>query len=208
MGELARFYNETLGIGAELHIVPMQGWRRDMWFDETGLAWVRPSPNLPTLESAFLYPALVGFEGSNLSVGRGTTAPFQRLGAPWLDAPRTVKLLADRAIPGVRFEAEYFTPVDPGDRKFAGRRIPGIRVIVTDRDRVHVGRLGAALLWAIARTSPDSLRVSPPNFDRLFGDPAARVALMRGDDPDSVIDRSLPDVLAFDQRARRFFIYR
>ena len=208
MGEMARFYNAELGIGARLHVVPMRGWERGMWYDDTGLAWVRPSPNMPGLWSALVYPSLVAFESSNLSVGRGTDAPFQRLGAPWLDARRTVALLAEREIAGVRFEAERFTPSGPGDRKYDGREIPGIRIRVTDRGRVHAGRVGAALLWAIARTAGDSLRLDTAGFDLRFGSPAARRALMRGDDPDEVIDETLPEVVAFTQRARRYFIYR
>jgi uncharacterized protein YbbC (DUF1343 family) len=208
MGEMARFYNEELGIGARLHVVPMRGWRRAMWYDDTGLAWVRPSPNMPSLASALVYPALVPFEGTNLSVGRGTDAPFQRLGAPWMDARRTVALLAEREIPGVRFERERFTPRAPGDRKYDGRDVPGIRIVVTDRERLHTGRLGAALLWAISRTAGDSLRVDTASFDLRFGSSAGRRALRRGDDPDEVVDESLPQVVAFTQRARRYFIYR
>ncbi len=208
MGEMARFYNETLGIGAELHVVPMSGWRRAMWFDQTGLPWVRPSPNLPSLSSALVYPALVPFEGSNLSVGRGTAESFQQFGAPWLDASATARLLNDRELRGVQFEAGHFTPREPGDRKYGDQRIPGVRIIVRDRERVHVGRLGAAILWAVARTAGDSLRLNARSFDLRFGDPAAREALLRGDDPDAVIDRSLPDVLAFERQTRRFLLYR
>jgi uncharacterized protein YbbC (DUF1343 family) len=208
MGEMALFYNETLGIGAKLHVVPMAGWRRSMWYDETGLPWVRPSPNMPSILSALIYPALVGFEASNLSVGRGTAEAFQRFGAPWLKAAETAELLNDRELPGIRFEAEHFTPQEPGDRKFGGVRIPGVRIIVEDRDRVNVGRVGAAILWAVARTSGDSLRINPLTYDLRFGSPAAREALMRGVDPDTVIDATLPSVVAFEQNARRFLIYR
>ncbi|HET7456080.1 MAG TPA: DUF1343 domain-containing protein [Gemmatimonadaceae bacterium] len=208
MGELARFYNGELGIGADLTVVPMRRWRRRMWFDDTGLPWVRPSPNLPTLTSALVYPALVGFEGSNLSVGRGTPEAFQRFGAPWLDARRVAGMLNDRGLAGVRFERETFTPQQPGDGKFAGREIAGVRVVVTDRSRIHAGRVGAAILWAVAKVNGDSLRLDARAFDLRFGSPAAREALLRGEDPDAVVDRSLPDVVAFRDRARRYEIYR
>ncbi len=208
MGEMARFYNEVLGIGARLHVVPMAGWRRAMWFDETGLPWVKPSPNLPSLASALVYPALVAFEASNLSVGRGTAEAFQRIGAPWLDARATAGLLNGRELPGVRFEAETFTPVEPGDRKYGGRAIPGVRVVVTDRDRVHVGRLGAAIFWAVSQTARDSLTISSRAFDLRFGSTAAREALQRGDDPDEVIDRSVAAVADFARQARRYYLYR
>jgi uncharacterized protein YbbC (DUF1343 family) len=207
MGELARYYNDRLGLGADLHVIAMRGWRRASWFDETGLPWVRPSPNLPSLTSALLYPALVAFEGSNLSVGRGTPDAFQRLGAPWLDAPRVAKLLADRPLSGVRFEAETFTPSAPTDGKFGGRAIPGVRIVVTDRARVETGRLGAALLWAVARANGDSLRLDTTAFDLRFGAPGARAALMRGADPDRTIDGMAPDVAAFAHRVAPYLLY-
>lgn len=208
MGELARFYNAELGIDADLVVVPMRGWRRTMWFDETELPWVRPSPNLPTLTSALLYPALVAFEGSNVSVGRGTADPFQHFGAPWLDARRTAGMLNERGLAGVRFEPETFTPHRPGDGKYAERTIPGVRIVVTARNRVHAGRVGAAILWALGRTGGDSLRVDARAFDLRFGSPSAREALLRGEDPDAVVDRSLPAVVAFHERAKRYYLYR
>jgi len=115
MGELALFYNDVLHIGATLHVVPVAGWRRSMWFDETGLPWVRPSPNLPTLTSGLVYPSLVAFEGSNVSVGRGTSDAFQRFGAPWMDAQRVADLLNGRRLAGVRFDVDPFTPQNAGD---------------------------------------------------------------------------------------------
>jgi uncharacterized protein YbbC (DUF1343 family) len=208
MGEMARFYNRELAIGADLVVVPMRGWRRELWYDDTGLPWVRPSPNMPSLTSALIYPALVGFEGSNVSVGRGTEEPFQQFGAPWLDARRVAGMLNERGLAGVRFEPESFTPQRPGDGKYADRTVPGVRVVVTNRSRVHVGRLGAAILWAIARADGDSLRLDARAFDLRFGGAAAREALVRGEDPDAVIDRSLPAVVAFRDRARRYQLYR
>jgi uncharacterized protein YbbC (DUF1343 family) len=208
MGELALFYNDVLQLKADLHVIPMTGWRRTMWFDQTGLPWVKPSPNMPSLTSATLYPGVVWFESSNVSVGRGTGEPFQRIGAPWLDAERAVALLNDRMLAGVHFEAERFTPRNPGDRKYGGRTIPGIRIIITDRDRVQTSRVGAALLWAVAQTSRDSLRFRVQSFNQLFGVPAARQALLDGADPDSIIDAGLPATVAFQQRARRYLLYR
>ncbi len=207
MGELARFYNEQLHLGADLHVIPADGWERGMWFDETGLPWVRPSPNMPSLESATLYPGTVIFEATNLSVGRGTPDAFQQVGAPWLDAERVVRLMQSREIPGVRFEVERFTPDHPTDRKFSGRPVHGVRIVVTDRGRVRVVRLAATLLWAIARVNGDSLRVSASHFDELFGWPEGRLALLRGDDPDAVMDRTLPATVAFRERTRRYWLY-
>jgi uncharacterized protein YbbC (DUF1343 family) len=208
MGELALYYDDVLGLHADLHVVPARNWRRALWFDETGLPWVRPSPNLPSPTSALIYPALVAFEGTNVSVGRGTDDAFQRLGAPWLDARRVSRLLADREMPGVKFEAEDFTPRAPTDGKYGGRQIPGVRIVVTDRDAFNAGRVSAALLWAIGRVHADSLHLDTLAFDLRFGSSAARVALLRGEDPDAVIDRQLPAVVAFAERVKRYELYR
>ena len=207
MGELALFYNSVLGIKASLHVIPVVGWRRAMWVDETGLPWVRPSPNLPDLTSALIYPSLVAFEGSNLSVGRGTSTAFQRFGAPWLQAPRVVSLLNARRVAGVHFVVDSFTPENPGDGKYNGQRIPGVRVVVDDRDKVQSGHVGAAILWAVARVSGDSLRIGARAFDERFGSTAAREAILRGEDPDNVMDRQRAAVEQFLEHARQFRLY-
>jgi uncharacterized protein YbbC (DUF1343 family) len=208
MGEMALMFNDRLSVGADLTVVPARGWRRGMWFDETKLKWVKPSPNLPSLTSLLLYPGLVMFEATNLSVGRGTGEAFQRVGAPWLRNKEVVELLSERLIPGVKFETERFTPSSPTDSKYGGVSIPGIRVVVTDRDLVSPTRVGAALLWAIARTSRDSLTFRQPRFDELFGSSRARSAIVHGDDPDSVLDQELPAVVAWRDSVRRYFLYR
>ena len=208
MGELARLFVGELGIDVRLHVVPVAEWRRSMWWEETGLPWIVPSPAMVSTTSALLYPALVPFEGSNLSVGRGTDRPFQRLGAPWLDAAGLVSVLEERALVGVRFEVEQFTPVAPTDAKFGGRTIPGIRIVVEDRDRVQVGRLSATLLWALMRTAPDSLRLDARSVDLRFGSTAAREALRANADPDEVIDRMQPSLVSWQQAMRRYRIYR
>jgi len=207
MGELARFYNDVLGIRAELHVVPISGWRRSMWFDETGLPWVRPSPNLPTLESALVYPSLVAFEGSNVSVARGTPDAFQRFGAPWLDAVAVARLLNDRKLAGVRFVVDSFTPQNPGDQKYGGRRIPGVRIEVKDRNAVQSGRVAAAVLWAMIQTNKDSLQIRDIAFDERFGSTAIRESIQGGADPDEAMDRQQSAVMSFLQSAARFRLY-
>jgi uncharacterized protein YbbC (DUF1343 family) len=208
MGELALFYNAALGINAPLRVIPAVGWRRAMWHDQTGLPWVRPSPALPTLASALVYPSLVAFESSNVSVGRGTSDAFQRFGAPWLNAPRVVQLLNERRLPGVAFVVDSFTPRNPTDGKFDGRWIAGVRVDVTDRDKVRSGRLAAAILWAIVTANPDSLQITTRGFDERFGSTATREAILGGTDPDVAIERAQPAVDTFLRDARRFFLYR
>jgi len=208
MGELARYFNDILKIRADLHVVPAQGWRRDVWFDLTGLPWVKPSPNMPSLQSAMLYPGLVAFEATNLSVGRGTPEAFQHVGAPWLNAAATVAILRDREIPGVRFYAENFTPQNPTDGKYNGQSIPGIRIVVINRSSLQAARVGANLLWAINRTAGSRLTINAREFDLRFGSPQDRVALLRGDDPDAIIDREYKAAYAFRESTRQYLIYR
>ena len=208
MGEMARYFNEELKIRADLRVVPMQRWRRDVWFDLTGLPWVKPSPNMPDLKSAMLYPGLVAFEASNLSVGRGTPHAFQRVGAPWLNAAATVAILREREIPGVRFHVESFTPQNPGDRKYGGQTIPGIGITVTNRSALQSARVGATLLWAIRKTAGDKLTIQNRAFDLRLGSPSVREALLRGEDPDVIIDREYKAAYAFREKTRQYLIYR
>jgi len=208
MGELAQLFAGELDIPVTLHVVPVAGWRRSMWWEETKLPWIVPSPAMVSTTSALLYPSLVAFESSNVSVGRGTDRPFQRFGAPWMNADSVAKLLTDRGLTGVRFVAERFTPNAPTDGKFAGRSVPGVRIVVEDRDRLQVGRIGAAVLWAIQRASGDSLRIQARGFDLRFGTSAGRESILGSGDPDEVIDAALPGIVAFQQASRKYLIYR
>ncbi|NIP60546.1 MAG: DUF1343 domain-containing protein, partial [Gemmatimonadetes bacterium] len=154
-GELARLLVGEFGVAVELHVVPVRGWRRALWFDETGLPWVAPSPNMPSLESAAHYPGTCLFEGTNLSVGRGTPRPFQWIGAPWLDGGRLAERLNARDLPGVRFEAARFTPESPGDGKFPGVEVEGIRFVLADRDAYDPTVAAVAALVEARRLSGD-----------------------------------------------------
>lgn len=207
LGELARFYNAELKIGADLHVVPARNWTREIWFDRTGLPFVAPSPNLQSFQSEMLYTGLVAFEGTNLSVGRGTPEAFQRIGAPWLNADRVISLLKDRRVNGVRFIREDFTPRNPGDGKYNNQHVNGIRIEVTERASLKTARLTAGLLSAIHTANPGQLTIDQTRFDRLFGSPAAREAILRGEDPDAVIDRTYGPAYAFRERVRKYLIY-
>ena len=208
MGEMARLFHRELGLKGLLHVIPMANWRRAMWYDDTDLPWVKPSPNLPTLTSALVYPALVPFEGTNVAGGRGTDLPFQRVGAPWFKADSVRRLLADLELPGVRFTAERFTPSKPGDNKYDGTAIPGVRIEVLDRERIQVARVGAAMLWAIGMAHGSEFTWRAKTVDERLGSTAVREALLAGEDPDRVIDRLLPALLEYEQAVRKYHLYR
>jgi uncharacterized protein YbbC (DUF1343 family) len=171
LGELARFANARLAIGADLVVVPVRGWRRCEWFDRTGLPWVRPSPNLPELESVAWYPGTVLFEATNLSVGRGTDAAFRQVGAPWLDAPRVVRAMARRY--HVAMDAVRFMPQAPGDGKFGGVTVAGVRFRRMDRADGDPVRDALRLLATIGLLHPGALAVDSLALARRLGRPFA-----------------------------------
>ncbi len=167
LGELARFADARLGLGADLEVGPMRGWRRCDWFDRTGLTWVAPSPNLPDLRSAAWYPGTVLLEATNLSVGRGTDAPFRQVGAPWLDAGALARELRSRY--RVAAQVVRFTPRAPGDGKYDGVALPGVRLPAADRARTDPVRVALELLRAVAALQPGRLRVDTLGLARRLG---------------------------------------
>jgi uncharacterized protein YbbC (DUF1343 family) len=184
LGELLRMTNDALALHADLVVVPAAGWRRSESYDSTGLPWVRPSPNLPSLESAYHYPGLCLFEGTNLSVGRGTEMAFQVIGAPWLDSRVLLQRLeggdARDALIGVAISQVEFTPQAPSDGKYNGVVLHGVRLRVTDRARYDPTRVAVTLLVALAAQNPDSFQFRGAWFDRLAAGPELRRALVDG----------------------------
>ncbi len=181
MGELARLFNAERKIGADLTVIPMKAWRRDAWFDETGLWWVNPSPNMRTLYAATLYPGIGAFEGTNLSVGRGTDTPFEHVGAPWIDGARLADRLNGRAIPGVRFYPVAFTP---SSSKFATEACQGVFIVITDRAVVRPVRVGLELASALLHLFPGQLQIDAAA--RLFGSTDGLARLKAGEDPAAI----------------------
>jgi len=181
LGELARLFNAERTVGADLTVIPVEGWRRDQWFDETGLRWVNPSPNMRNLNQATLYPGIGAIEWSNVSVGRGTDQPFEQIGAPWVDGARLAAHLNARRIPGVRFYPVAFTPASS---KYAGEACEGVFMVVTDRVALPSVRLGleiAAALWTLHGEA-----YSMENTDRLLGSRASLTRVRGGEDPATV----------------------
>ena len=176
LGELARLFNGERGIGADLDVVPMRGWTRAHWFDETGLTWVDPSPNLRNLHQAALYPGIGAVEGANLSVGRGTDTPFEQIGAPWIDGPALARALNRAGPPGLRVYPVSFTP--DGSR-FAGELCHGVFFIVTDRDALRPVRLGLEVAAALHKLHGDVFDLDA--VARLFGSRAMLDRIRAGD---------------------------
>jgi uncharacterized protein YbbC (DUF1343 family) len=175
-GELARMFVGEFGIDVDLTVVPMEGWRRSMTFEETGLPWVAPSPNIPTQESAMAYPGTCLFEGTPLSVGRGTERAFQWIGAPWLDGPALAEALNGYNLEGVSFEAVTFTPSNAGDGKFEGQEVSGVRLVpfATNYD---ASKAAVAMLIEARAMSGDDWSWSVGHFDRLAGTDQLRIGL-------------------------------
>ncbi len=202
MGELGRWMNGEHRIGARLMVVPVQGWRRSLWFDETGLPWANPSPNLRTLTQAILYPAVGLLEATNLTVGRGTDAPFEHFGAPWLDAVRVSGALNARRLPGVRF---YPAAVTPASSKYANERCAVIRLQLLDREAFRPVRTGLEIAGVLLRVHPD--RWESAALDALLGDPDSRKALVGLVPPEKIAAGWRADEEAFASARKKYLLY-
>ena len=178
VGELAKLFNEKFGIGANLIVVQATNWKRAEWFDQTGMPWTNPSPNLRSLAALNSYPGSVYFEGTNLSEGRGTDRPFEQFGAPWLDAPGLARVMNDRQLPGIRFEAITLV-VDSSAGKYGGQTIPGIRYVITDRQAYRPVRTALLLINEIHKRHQHDFAWRP-SIDRLTGSDKVRLAIDAG----------------------------
>jgi len=202
MGELAQMFNEERGIHAKLSVTPMQGWMRGDWFDETGLAWVNPSPNLRNLTEAALYPGVALIEGTNVSVGRGTDTPFEVVGAPWVNGRELAQYLNERSIPGVRFVPVSFTPASSN---YSGKACQGVNLVLLDRNVLDAPELGVELATAFAKLYP-SFRMEP--VKDLLVNSAAYEALTAGRDPRRIADDWREGLEAFQKTREKYLLYK
>jgi len=211
LGELARAVLDE-GIDVSVEVIPMQGWRRDMWFHQTGLPWVLPSPNMPTVDTAIVYPGACLVEATNLSEGRGTTRPFEILGAPWLDGQRLAGLLAGR-VPGVSWRPLVF---QPAFHKHAGSTCGGVQIHVVDREAFRPFACGLAFLWAARQLEPRRFawREEPyefvsdrPALDLLTGWPQLRQAIDDGRDPLQLQEDWTGELERYRQRRLAWLLY-
>lgn len=204
VGELARLFNARFEIGADLAVVRMEGWTRATWFDETGLPWVNPSPNIRRLEGAAHYPGTVYLEGTNLSEGRGTDLPFEQTGAPWLDAASVAEAMNALGLSGVRFEAVRIQ-VDSTAGKYPGESLPGVRLVMTDRATYRPIETVLRLIDLIRRTHPEEFKWGP-SMDRLAGTDQLRGAIDAGK-LDELLARWRVEAENFAREREPFLLY-
>jgi uncharacterized protein YbbC (DUF1343 family) len=213
IGELARLFNEEFGIGAQLDVVPMEGWRRDMYIDDIGLPWVMPSPNMPTLDTAIVYPGTVLFEGSNVSEGRGTTRPFEIVGAPWVTAERLADAMNRLDLPGVFFRPTTF---EPTFQKHARLRCGGCQIHVLDRATFLPVKTAVALMCAFRASDPDRFGWRDPPYeyeheklpiDILAGSTALREAIDSGQSADDIARSWAAGIDGFTAIRERYRLY-
>jgi uncharacterized protein YbbC (DUF1343 family) len=201
MGELAHLFNSERALGADLTVVEMEGWQRSMWFDDTDLPWVPPSPAMPKLDTAIVYPGMCLFEGTNVSAGRGTATPFECVGAPWIDEFYLAAALNELSLPGVRFRPTCFIP---SAYKYERETCRGIYAHVMNREMFRPLRTALHILSTLIRLWPDQfawLRTSweghPPHFDLLIGNGWVRERLDTGEPIDDIIARWQSDLARF-----------
>jgi uncharacterized protein YbbC (DUF1343 family) len=204
VGELATLFNKKYGIGAELIVARARNWRRSQWFEETGLPWVNPSPNLRTPAALTSYPGSVYFEGTNITEGRGTDRPFEQVGASWLNAPEVARVMNGMQLPGIRFEA-ITMPVAETAVKFKGQTIPAIRFVITNRQAYRPVRTSLLLIDEIRRQHPRDFAWGP-SIDRLTGSDKVRLAIDGGRLP-ALLEEWDREAADFLESRRPFLLY-
>jgi uncharacterized protein YbbC (DUF1343 family)/CubicO group peptidase (beta-lactamase class C family) len=202
VGELARMFNVEGGIGAQLHVIPMQGYSRGLWYDETGLDWVPPSPNLRSLTEETLYPGVALIEGANISVGRGTDTPFEVVGAPWIHSGELSHYLNGRGFSGVTFAPVTFTPRSD---QYEGQVCRGVRITLLDRQSLDAASLGIGLVEALYRLYPDLFRIDQ-TLD-LVGSRDVIDAIKSGKDPSSGVPLWQPSLERFLALRSKYLLY-
>jgi SSS family transporter len=204
LGELARYFNGEKHLHANLTVVPVQGWQRSQWYDQTDLFWVDPSPNLRSVNETTLYPAIGLTETTNISVGRGTEFPFEHIGAPWIDGEKLAAYLNARNIPGIHFTPTTFTPRKP--YPYAGKLCSGVEFTVTDRDQLNSPEMGVEVLSALHKLYPQQFHLDAAN--RLLNSQSTLQALQKGADPRSIAKGWNKQLHAFRQRRAEYLLYK
>ncbi len=209
VGELARMFNGEHwlkgGVKANLAVVPMTGWKRSMWHDETGLKFIKPSPNMPDLQTAIIYPGLCLIEGTNISEGRGTDRPFLQFGAPWIESNDLVANLNRLNLPGIYFKPTSFTPTSS---KHKGQICRGAEIIITDRNAVSPYFAGVNIIDTFGRMYPEKFQWRQSSFERLSGTSFIRRAIIEGKPLKDLQTDWQKDLKAFVQMRQKYLLYR
>jgi uncharacterized protein YbbC (DUF1343 family) len=208
VGELARMINGAgwlaKGIKADLTVVRLTGWQRGMWFEQTGLRFIRPSPNMPDVETEALYPGLCLLEGTNVSEGRGTPKPFRQFGAPWIDADALAAKLNSLNLPGVRFVPASFTPTSS---KFQNQNCHGVEILLTDRTRLEPFWTGVQIVNSLYGLYPTNFKWIEKHFDRLCGTATIREAITAQKPLQPLKPAWTAECKTFDQTRRKYLLY-
>ena len=206
VGELASYFNdEFLEKKARLTVIPMQGWKRGMWHDETSLPWVIPSPNMPSLDTATVYPGQVFLEGTNVSEGRGTTKPFELFGAPWIDGYRLTKELNRLNLPGVKFREAWFTPTFS---KHKGELCGGAEIHVVDRNQYRSFDSSLFIIKTILEMYPENFKFHTDYFDKIMGTPKIREAIENGNAINDIIESYKEELNSFSKLREPYLLYK
>ena len=203
IGELAQLFNKEKNINCDLHVIPMKNWHRNYFYESTSIRWVPPSPNLRTLKGAILYPGLEILQNAGVSVGRGTEAPFEEFGAPWMNGEEVAEVLNGRNLAGVRFVNQPYIPVSG---LYAGQHCGGVGIRVTDRGAVRSIRVGLEIAELLQKKYPDHFDVTKTIV--LLGNDATVEQLKAGTPPEQIIASWAADLAAFDQIRRKYFLYK
>lgn len=204
-GELAELFNEKfLEKKANLTVIPMQGWEREMWYDETSLPWVIPSPNMPTLDTATVYPGQVFLEGTNISEGRGTAKPFEVFGAPWIDGYELVKKLNELNLEGIKFREAWFSPIFS---KYKGELCGGAQIHVIDRNQYRPFESSLHIIKTIMNMYPSHFKFHHEYFDKIMGTSKVREALEKGIDVKDIIKSYKGELDNFSELRKPYLLY-
>jgi uncharacterized protein YbbC (DUF1343 family) len=203
-GELAQLIKDNLQLQLELHIIQMKHWCRSQWYDDTGLTWIPPSPNLPTLENVILYSGTCLVEGTNLSEGRGTEAPFEVLGAPWIKGDELTRQMNGQKLAGVRFSRMSFTP---RLSKYSGQECQGVRIQIRDRAAFSPLKTALTLIQLLRRSYPENFKWNEKHFDRLAGSDQIRQAINQGTPVEKILDAWQQELQSFRESSKKYWLY-
>lgn len=203
IGELAQFFNEENHIGAELHVITMRNWHRNYFFESTGMKWIPPSPALRTVKGSLLYPGIEILQNAGVSVGRGTQAPFEEFGAPWMNGDEVAAALNERHLPGLHFTGQPFIPISG---PYSGERCGGVSIRITDRFAVRSMRMGLEIGEILQKLYPQQFNTG--KLIELLGNADTVQQIQAGVAPEKIVASWSPSLAAFDQVRRKYFLYK